>query len=355
MALPAITPPRFRRTTAKRFDSLPTGPYATAGDYLVDLLAARGIGTDRPDPNAIQRISQVRAVADQKTTDTPGILPTPIVGQIVSLIDANRPLVASLGAKAMGGIAGTQFTRPKISQHVSVGQQTTGANEKTQLASQKMVVGSVSFAKSTYGGTVDISRQDIDWTSPAAWDALVSDLAGTYATQTEAAVATAFAAAATGTKPPATPASPTLGDWSKALYTAGLHSYQAGQRMPTRIWCSLDVWAALGSLLDTQRVVLPQNTTAEMGAPGTSSLAEFTGDLFGLPRIVVPTFPAKTCIVGNHTLFEVYEDVVGLLQVVEPSILGVQVAYGGYIAFAALHGAAFVPLDLSLVTTPTAE
>ena len=36
-------------------------------------------------------------VADQKTADTTGILPTPIVGQVVNLIDANRPLITSPG------------------------------------------------------------------------------------------------------------------------------------------------------------------------------------------------------------------------------------------------------------------
>jgi hypothetical protein len=63
-----------------------------------------------------------------------------------------------------------------------------------------------------------------------------------------------------------------------------------------------------------------------------------------VPRIVVPTFAAGTCIIGNSSMFEVYEEVIGLLSVIEPSILGVQVAYGGYVAFGALQGTALVPL-----------
>ena len=182
------------------------------------------------------------------------------------------------------------------------------------------------------------------------------DLAQVYAVQTETAVAANFATSATGTKPPALPATPVLKDWSTALYTAAMHSYTAGQQMPNRIWMSLDVWAALGSLVDTQRVILPPNYTNEMNAPGTSSLAEFAGDLFGLPRIVCPLLPSKTLIVGNSTLYEAYEEVIGLLSVIEPSILGVQVAYGGYLAYGNLAGAAFVPLDLSAVTIlPTLE
>jgi hypothetical protein len=146
--------------------------HRTPGAFLVDYLRAYGI-TDRgrPDEQAAARLAQTRAVADQKTTDTPGILPTPIVGTVVNLIDANRPFVSSLGgAKALGGIPGATFTRPKITQHVLVGQQVPagGAGEKTQLPSQKMTVSPVSFAKATYGGTVDISRQDIDWSSPTS-------------------------------------------------------------------------------------------------------------------------------------------------------------------------------------------
>jgi hypothetical protein len=330
--------------------------YRSPGEYLVDVVRARALMGGDPDGEAARRVALVaqRVVADQKTSNTPGILPQPIVGPVIDLIDAARPLVSSVGgARPMGGIPGTTFTRPKITQHTTVGLQAT---EKTQLSSQNMVIGSVPFTKKTYGGTVDISRQDMDWTSPAAWDILVRDLANVYSVQTETAVATDFAAAATGTAPPALPAAPVLADWSKALYTAGMHSYLAGQRMPARIWCGLDVWAALGALVDTARVVLPVDTAREMGAPGTSELASFAGDLFGLPRIVVPLFPAKTCIVGPADLYEVYEEVVGLLSVIEPSILGVQVAYGGYVAYAAMAGAAYVKLDLSAVTgLPTVE
>jgi HK97 family phage major capsid protein len=314
--------------------------YRTAGEFVVDYLRARGIGTDGVrDEAAAQRVMQARAIADQKTSDTPGILPTPIVGGVVSMIDANRPFISSLGgAKPLAGIPGSTFTRPKIAQHTTVGPQ---AGEKTQLPSQKMIVNSVPFNKATYGGTVDISRQDIDWTSPAAWDILVKDLADVYAIQTETAAATAFHTALTAA--PVVVATNDLKGWTLALYTAAMHSYQGALRMPDRIWCSLDVWAALGSLVDVARVSLPRDGNLDTAA-GASTLASFAGDMLGVPRIVVPTFAAGTCVVGPSTLFEVYEEVIGLLSVIEPSILGVQVAYGGYVAQGTLAAAGFVPL-----------
>ena len=318
--------------------------YRTAGEFVVDYIRARGIHAD-PDPAAQARVQQVRAVANQITTDTTGILPTPIVGPVVNLIDSNRPLISSLGgAKALGGIPGSTFTRPKIAQHTTVGPQ---AGEKTQLPSQKMVIGSVPFAKQTYGGTVDISRQDIDWTSPSAWDILVRDLAAVYAIQTETAVALDFKTKAIGTA--VAVGGNTLQDWTVALYTAAMHSYQASFQMPDRIWCSLDVWAALGSLVDVARVVFPSDSAVGGDAmdsydAGGSNLSNFRGDILGLPRIVVPTFPAGTAIVGPSAAYEVYEEVIGLLSVIEPSILGVTVAYGGYVAWGALYGGALVPL-----------
>jgi HK97 family phage major capsid protein len=338
--LPRVTVPAPAR--ADGGDRVPQ--YPSAGAFLVDYLRARGImerGVSDAEASArVQAAYQARVVADQKTGDTAGILPTPIVGGVVDLIDANRPLITSLGgAMGLAGIPGATFSRPKISQHTTVGVQ---AGEKTQLPSQKMSITGVSFTKSTYGGTVDISRQDIDWTSPGAWDILVRDLADVYAIQTETAVAAAFKTAATHAA--VAVATNTLADWTKALYLAAADSYANTFRMPDRIWCSLDVWAALGSLVDVSRVVFPVNTTNEMGASGTSSMADFRGDVLGLPRVVVPTFPSGTCIVGPSSLFEVYEEVIGLLSVVEPSILGVQVAYGGYVAFGTLAGAGFVPL-----------
>jgi hypothetical protein len=330
------SPRPFRRTSL-----VPEGcPHRSAGAYLVDHLAARGISTSTPDHQALARIArtkslETRAVDNQTTADTPGILPTPIVGPIISLIDANRPLVTSLGAKP-APTGGKTFTRPKVTQHTAVGPQTA---EKTELPSQKMIIGYLPFTKGTFGGTVDISRQDVDWTSPPAWDALLGDLAAVYSQQTEAAVAAAFPAAATGGPVPV--AANTLKDWVGALYLAGAHSYSASQAMPNRVWISLDVWAQLGSLVDIDRNATPPGGNLDT-AMGSSDLASFRGDVLALPRIVVPTFPDGTCIVGNSLCYEVYEEVIGLLSVVEPSILGITVAYGGYVAYGAIEAAGLV-------------
>jgi hypothetical protein len=320
--------------------------YRSAGGVIVDILRSRGFFPDRTagassgprfmpvDAEAAGRLA--RAVANQITDDTPGILPTPIVGDVVNLIDASRPFITSLGgAKPMGGIPGKSFERPKITQHVLVGAQ---AAEKTQLPSRQMKIDPITFTKKTRGGTVNVSRQDIDWTSPTAWDILVKDLADVYAQDTENDAADGLVAAVVTNTVAA--ADNTLAGWANALYTAAGKVYTGAHRLPDRVWCSVDAWSSMGAIVDVARLALPAGGNSAT-APGSSDLAQFGGYILGLPRVVVPSFPDGTLIVGASTLFEVYEETIGLLSVIEPSILGVEVAYGGYLAWGVLEELGF--------------
>jgi hypothetical protein len=56
------------------------------------------------------------------------------------------------------------------------------------------------------------------------------------------------------------------------------------------------------------------------------------GSISGLGVVASAGLDAGTMIVANTAAAEVYEDRIGALQVVEPSVLGVQVAYAGYFA-----------------------
>jgi HK97 family phage major capsid protein len=317
------------------------GEYRDVGSFIVDHLRAKGGMRDPfgrpqpPDPNAAARVTRV--LENQTTADTPGLLPEPVVGAVMNNIDASRPLLTSLGVKPLGGIPGLRFHRPKITQHVLVGPQ---AAEKTELPSRKMVIGSVEFAKETYGGSVDISRQDIDWTSPAAWNILVNDLQDIYALTTEQAVAADFAAGITQS---VTAATGDVTDVVAALYEAAGLAYAASGRMPDRVWTAVDVWGVLGSLVDVGRMMFPARAD---GTAGTSNLSSFSGMVLDLPRIVVPSLPAGTLVAGWSGGFEVYEERIGLLSAVEPSILGVEVAYGGYLASGFMNANAFAKVAL---------
>ena len=220
--------------------------------------------------------------------------------------------------------------------------------ELTALASRKMTIGSVEFDKGTRGGAVDISRQDIDWTDPNAWNILVGDLQAVYALDTEAAAATAFATAAT---PGPAPESDDLDGWLRAFYLAAVQSrgtfdqatgiQTGGGRMPDTIWLSLDMWAHVGPMIDLFPI--------DSSRLGTSALGNLQGMLKDLPRVVVPDLPDQSVIIGPKALAEFYEERIGLLSAVKPSVLGVEVAYGGYFAYGNAEDTAFVALQPPVV------
>lgn len=281
-------------------------------------------------------LARLEGRADQTTADTPGIMPENIVGQVIKDVDAARPFISSVGAKPLAGVPGKTFHRPVVTQSTQVGEQTGG--EKTELPSRKMVIGDVDFTKRTFGGWVNISRQDIDWTSPSAWDAVLTDLQEQYALETENAAADDFATSVSGTTALGTSttfAAMTTDELLVALFTAASATYGVAKRLPDHIWASLDMWAVLGPKLAALRA-----NGSGLGV-GDASVQSFTGNLLGISETVVPSFATGTLIIGNSNRVEVYEDRIGLLSVVEPKILGVEVAYGGYLANGTLKAGAF--------------
>lgn len=151
--------------------------------------------------------------------------------------------------------------------------------------------------------------------------------------QTENAAADAFAAAVTASTEVAGTGDQPLSAWITALYASAALAYTGAGRLPDKIWMSLDMWSLLGPKIESQ---LSTNQT-----PGSTSVGSFVGELLKLPRIVVPSFANGTLIIGSSRWTEVYEERVGLLTAVQPSVFGVQVAYGGYVAYNTLKAAAF--------------
>lgn len=313
--------------------------YKSAGEVIVDSLRSsweqNETAQKRLESNGLtlDRLEGLTR-AQQTTADTPGILPEPIIGEIISDVDAARPFMTSVGVKPLAGIPGKVFHRPIVTQHTTSGAQ--GA-ELADLPTQKMIIGDVDFTKTTRGGYVDISRQDIDWTSPSAWDALLKDMQEVYAIDTENLTADAFVTSVTAeTDTEITDAdNPTVQDYLKALYEAAALAYAGVKRLPDAIWCSLDMWASMGPLIDALKA-----TTAGDGG-GDSSVNSFAGNLLRVPRIVVPSFAPGTLIVGVKSRVEVYEERIGFLQAVLPKQLGVQIAHGGVVASGTLNAAGF--------------
>ena len=247
-----------------------------------------------------------------------------------------RPVINAVGVRAMPGM-GRTFTRPKITQHTSVGVQ---GSELDELSSQALVIDPVTVNKGTYGGYVTLSEQDVDFTDPAALQLVLNDLAAQYAITTEAAACTALVGAAGSSE--------SVVDWTDAQEVAAKvwaarTSISASGYLPTHIFASSDRVAQLGTLATTTGELLFPNLNPS-NALGSLSPATSGGQPFGLTLVESYQLPAETFIVGNSRGLELYEQQRGAIQVSKPEVLGVTVAFRGYFATLAIDNSKFVSL-----------
>jgi HK97 family phage major capsid protein len=295
--------------------------FPTAADYAIAVHRAM---VER-DPEAREKLD--RATAHQTTADNPGLIPRPILGPVLNLIDATRPFINSITRKPLPS---GKFDRPTITQHVAVGKQ---AAEKTLTESQKLLVGLLPVVASTYAGHLNISRQDVKWTSPGILQIVFDDFAAIYAQQTCDDAVAQFEASVVQTD---AIGSADAAGVNAALFKAVAAALTAGSSaIPDTLWVAPDVWASLGSL-----------TVGTNGAPAypSMSLTSTSGAPLGLKLVVDGHFTAGTAIVGPSRLAEWYEDVDGLMQVQEPDVLGQLVGYAGFGAFVNVAPTAFTKI-----------
>jgi HK97 family phage major capsid protein len=307
--------------------------YRSAGEFIVDYWRA-GVGHE----DARDRLTLYnRAAAHQTTGDNLGIIPNPVVGDVLNYVDASRPIVTTLGPAA---VPGGRFTRPRVTQHTQVGEQTA---EKTELASRKMLISSTPVDMNTYGGYCNVSRQNIDWSVPSIMDLIVNDLAAQYAIMTEKVTADTLVASATVGVPQIPATGATEADISAALWGAAGAAYNA---MPGAgrvvLFVSPDMLGVFGGLFAPVNPTNSQSTGFTAANFGSGAM----GSISGIPVVMSAALAARTALVVNTNAAEVYEQRIGALSVTEPSVLGVQVAYAGYFAAIVLTPAGVIDITV---------
>jgi HK97 family phage major capsid protein len=308
-----------------------TVEYRSAGEYIVDRWQA---GAGLQEARTRMAIYE-RAAAHQTTADNLGLIPNPIVAPVINFIDQARPIVNALGPKA---VPGGQFNRPRITQHTDVAAQTA---EKTELVSRKMLITSLPVSMETYGGYVNVSRQNIDWSVPQIMDIVVADLAGQYAIETEQVTATALEGAASS-QVPSLPAAPTADEVSAAIWAAAGTAYAATSGAGSLLLAvAPDMMGAIGPLFPPVNATNSQSSGFTAGAFGSGP----QGSISGIAVVMSAALSAGTVLMINTACAEVYEQRIGTLSVTEPSVLGVQVAYAGYFAPLIVHSAGIIRLD----------
>jgi len=335
--------------------TIPTAPiFAQAKKEFIlpsagEFMAAYHIGGDTfknmnaavADYTASKRTALQAAAGDVLTTDTPGLLPVPVLGPLVQDLNFLRPVVNAVGARAYpdNGQQKT-FIRPTITTHTSVATQST---ELSAVSATTMVIASNSVAKTTLAGQVTLSAQDISFTSPEAMGLILNDLMGEYmiASDNKAADDLLTAATSSGVW------DGTVADLLKSVYDSAVDISTNRNWTPTHMFVSPDVWGQLGQLADTTgRPVFPFIGAGLTGqnALGNATASSWNGNPLGLQLVVDSNFAAKTMIItrvgqGQGDAYEFYESIRGLMSVEQPSVLGRQFSFHGFVStFAAISG-----------------
>ena len=276
------------------------------------------------------------AAGDVLTTDTPGLLPVPVLGPVFQDLNYIRPVVAAVGARAYpdGGSSKT-FIRPTWTTHTAVTNQTGELNGAG--GAQTPVIASNSVGKVTLSGSVTLSVQDIDFTSPAAMEIILRDLAGMYLIASDnycadQIVAQGGASGVTWTVNATDPS-----DLINSLYEVAESQLDATNFLPDHLFVSPDVWRKLSSQLDAdKRPVFPYAAAAGLmgvNGLGTQNITTMnTLNPLGLNLVVDKNFAAGTMVLARGTAIEFYEQIRGLMSVEVPASLGRTFSYYGYVS-----------------------
>jgi len=325
---------------AKKEFALPS-----AGEYMAAFHAGgdtfANINKAVAEYTASKKTALQAAAGDVLTTDTPGLLPVPVLGPLVQDLNFIRPVVEALGARAYpdNGQQKT-FVRPTITTHTSVAAQ---ANELASVSATTMVIAANTVSKTTLAGQVTLSAQDISFTSPEAMSLILNDLMGEYmiASDNFAADALLTAASASGVW------DGTVADLLKSVYDSAVDISNGRNFTPTHMFVSPDVWGQMGQLADTTgRPVFPFIGAGLTGqnALGGGNATSWNGNPLGLQLVVDSNFAAKTMIItrvgaGSGDAFEFFESIRGLQSLEAPAVLGRTMSFHGFVStFAAIPG-----------------
>jgi HK97 family phage prohead protease len=302
----------------------------SAGEYISKLCQGGSV--------AAEFLANLKAAApDVVTTDTPGLLPTPILGPVYNNLIGRRPVIDAIGARAMPG-GGKVFSRPKVTTHTTIG---LSNGENQPLDAGTFVVAKENVTKAVYGGYVKLSEEDIDWSEPQVLSALVDDMAREYGKQTEDAVEAALKAGITTTRAAFDVTDPA--EWAAWIYGASQTILNASTHLPTHLFASPSFWGALGQLSDTaDRPLFPQ--VGPMNAFGNVAPGTLSANAFGLSVVVCP-YESDFLAIGAADGFEIYEQQKGAIQVeATDGSLSRIIKFRGYLATLMLDASKFVEI-----------
>ena len=310
----------------------------SAGEYL----AAMHIGGDTYrkvnaafHDAARRNQSAIEAVSQDLTSDTPGLLPVPVLGPLFQNVNLQyRPVVNAFGTRAMPQGSGISFTRPSITTPTSSGVQST---QGTAVSSQTMVLAANTVSRQTVAGSIQIAQQTMDFTDPAAMNIILNDLAGQYLKQTDNIAADYLVAQKQASGFTWTVTAGDASSLMNAIYGCAENISTTTNLFPTHMVVSPNVWAKLGAQLDnSKRPLFPA-----IGAPGlmgqntlgAGNATSWSGmNPLGLELVVDGNLASNTMLIVHGPAIELYEAQQGMRSVEVPDLLARTFSYYGYFA-----------------------
>lgn len=327
------------KLTRVRPDLVPSPPkYRSAGELLWDCVhATYGVAHNHDDQEAKRRwdLTMKRAAQHMGThaeLTTPvaggfgGLFVAPVVGPIIDIAPTGQPLLTALGKQPAPNAL--NFTRPRLVDPDFKTGAAVQTLQKAELVSKKFDVVADPLQLKTVGGYLNVSQQLMSL-HPAGWDIIVTQLQRRVAWQGEAA-GVAELQLSTAHVPLAAGASPQ--EVIEALFAGAKMVYDTTYELPTWIAYGPGGWAMLGSLTDAAgRPLFPWLGAAN--ALGTADLGDFGLGPLGLRQIVTPGITTNDIWIGNSYGMETYSYPFPVLEAVEPSVMGRQVAVAEALCF----------------------
>jgi len=331
-AVEAAVPTNIIYATAeKRETRLPS-----AAEYIAGMLQGG---------EAFEKVSaQLKAAAPNNDTSTAsGTLPVELTTPIYNGLVGRRPVIDAIGTKAMPTYGAT-YRVPYVSTHNSVGQQSA---QFDTLTASLYGVSSYDITKLTFGGYAVLSEQLLDWSSPEIIGSLLDDMARVYAYETDNYAADQLLAGCTQSQVLTDPTSPA--EWVSDIYdaTVTIINNSLGN-VPTHLFVSPNMFGYLGKLVDTTgrpllAPTMPMNAYGQM----TPAQGQSLGQAFGLTVVVDRGFASDTCILGDPSGYQIWEQQKGAIQAegnTGVSQLSRTLAFRGYLATKMVDATKFVKL-----------
>lgn len=265
-------------------------------------------------------------------TSADGTSPVTIEGDLIKYVDANRYAVNASRRLPMPDNKAASFKRPRWNVSTSVASQ---ASQGAVLSSTAPTTATDTVSKATYGGTISLSEQEVDWTEPQMLALAVQDLAQQYAIVTDDVLCTAIETASTASVQTVCSLTAASDVFIKAIAAAAGIAYGTSKQLPDTLFVAVDRWTYMLGLTDGNGRPLFPVSGQSVNSPGANAngVTGFTGfSILGLNVVVDPNFTTNLITVAVSSLVEFYEQDKGLLQIAAPSTLETTIAYRGYVA-----------------------